>query len=61
MANDVNNQKEFYENIVLDNDGNVEVVQDNTVKAGTKSLNQYDFFKRIILTNEGYLQINVVA
>lgn len=61
MANDVKNQKEFYENIVLEDDGSVAAVQDNSVKVGTKCLNQYDFFNRIVLTEEGYLQINVVS
>ena len=58
MANNVNNQKEFYENIVLDDDGNVVCTSSSALKTGTKSLNKYDFFQRIVLTNEGYLQLN---
>ena len=55
---DINNQKEFYENIQLDENGNVMAVLVNSPTLPVeKGVNQYNFFKKIELTTEGYLKI----
>lgn len=55
---DVNNQKEFFENIQLDENGNVRaVLVSGPTLPVEKGVNQYNFFKKIELTTEGYLKI----
>lgn len=54
----VNNQKEFFENIQLDVDGNViAVLVPSPTTPVEKGVNQYNTFKKIELTTEGYLKI----
>lgn len=54
----VNNQKEFFENIQLDANGNViAVLVNNPTLPVEKGVNQYNTFKKIELTTEGYLKI----
>jgi len=54
----VNNQKEFFENIQLDVNGNVIVVLvPSPTSPVEKGVNQYNAFKKLELTAEGYLKI----
>ena len=54
----VNNQKEFFENIQLDVDGNViAVLVPSPTGVIQKGVNQYNTFKKLELTAEGYLKI----
>ncbi|QDP49152.1 MAG: hypothetical protein Unbinned706contig1001_31 [Prokaryotic dsDNA virus sp.] len=55
---DVNNQKEFFENIQLDVDGNIRaVLVSGPTLPVEKGVNQYNTFKKLELTAEGYLKI----
>lgn len=55
---DINNQKEFFENIQLDENGNVRAVLVNSPTLPVeKGVNQYNFYKKVELTAEGYLKI----
>ena len=60
MALEINNQKDFYENIVVENNGNVSVEETTQVGDITKCLNQYDFFTRVKLTDDGKLSIVMI-
>jgi hypothetical protein len=52
------NYKEFFENIKLDENGNIiAVLQDGTSVNFEKGISQYNTYKEIKLTNEGYLVI----
>jgi hypothetical protein len=54
----VNNQKEFFENIQLDVNGNVIIVIESSPTSPIeKGVNQYNTFKKIQLTPEGYLKV----
>ena len=54
----VNNQKEFFENIQLDANGNViAVLVASPTSTDEKGINQYNTFKKLELTAEGYLKI----
>jgi len=53
----VNNQKEFFERLQLDANGNVKVVIVSKSGTDTKSTDQYDFFSKIEITDEGYLKL----
>tara|TARA_R110002153_G_scaffold24650_2_gene78548 strand:- start:389 stop:568 length:180 start_codon:yes stop_codon:yes gene_type:complete len=54
----VNNQKEFFENIQLDANGNVIVLLvPSPTSPVEKGVNQYNAFKKLELTAEGYLKI----
>jgi hypothetical protein len=54
----VNNQKEFFENIQLDANGNVIVLLvPSPTSPVEKGVNQYNTFKKLELTAEGYLKI----
>ena len=52
------NRKEFFENIQLDDNGNLKVV---IVTGGINEdiNNQFEFYSNISLTPEGYLQIKI--
>lgn len=52
------NYKEFFENIKLDDGGNIiAVLQDGASVTFEKGISQYNTYKKIKLTNEGYLVI----
>ena len=53
----VNDQKRFFQNIALDENGNMIIVTE--VKTGTieKGVSQYETFNKLTLTEEGYLKI----
>jgi len=53
----VNNQKEFFERLQLDANGNVKIVIVSKSGTDTKSTDQYDFFSKIEITDEGYLKL----
>ena len=52
-----NNQKEFFENIALDANGNIIIVINTKNGDASKAINQYNFFKNITLTDDGYLNV----
>ena len=51
------NQKEFFQKIALDDNGNVIMVIVPKVLPLEKGDNQYNTFKKLQLTPEGYLKI----
>lgn len=50
------NAKRFFENIVLDNNGNIVIIIENKVNPLKKGISQYNTFKKLSLTQEGYLK-----
>jgi len=60
MSLEINNQKDFYENIVVEDNGSVLVDLTSKVGETTKSLNQYDFFQKVKLNDNGVLSIVIV-
>jgi hypothetical protein len=56
----IKNKKEFFENVKLDENGNVMVIiVDDSGNTLTNTKSQYDFFKNVELTEEGYLKITI--
>jgi len=53
----VNNKKELFQKIALDDDGNIIAVLNVEVGEGQDGDNQYKTVKKITLSNEGYLNI----
>ena len=55
----IKNKKQFFENVKLDENGNVlcVIVSDSGFDLDTNS--QYDFYSNIVLTEEGYLKITI--
>ena len=52
----VRDQKNFFQNIYLDNDGNMVIVVDSVANPEVKGVSQYNTFKKLYLTAEGYLK-----
>jgi hypothetical protein len=50
-------EKEFFEKISLDVNGNVNIVIVPKVTPTEKGVNRYNTFKKIELTPEGYLKV----
>jgi hypothetical protein len=53
----VTNQKNFFQNIALDENGNMIVVLSDETPPTEKGVNQNNFFNKISITPEGYLKI----
>tara|TARA_R110000803_G_scaffold84314_1_gene150486 strand:+ start:269 stop:445 length:177 start_codon:yes stop_codon:yes gene_type:complete len=53
----VNNKKELFQNIALDEDGNIIAVLKSEVGEGVDGDNQYKAIKKLTLSPEGYLNI----
>ena len=53
----VNNKKELFQNIALDEDGNIIAVLKSEVGEGVDRDNQYKAIKKLTLSPEGYLNI----
>ena len=53
----VNNKKELFQNIALDEDGNIIAVLKSEVGEGVDVNNQYKAIKKLTLSPEGYLNI----
>jgi len=53
----VNNKKELFQNIALDEDGNIIAVLKSEVGEGVDGGNQYKVIKKLTLSPEGYLNI----
>lgn len=51
------NAKRFFQEIVLDNNGNIIVLLEGKVNPVNKGINQYNTFQKLSLTPEGYLKI----
>lgn len=54
----VNNKKKFFQNIALDENGNMIIVIENEAGQTSKGISQYKVFQRLQLTEEGYLKTN---
>ena len=54
---DINNKRDFFKNLKLDEQGNIIVVFETGTLPFSKGVSQYDFFKKLTLTEEGYLKI----
>ena len=53
----VNNKKELFQNIALDEDGNIIAVLKSEIGEGVDRDNQYKAIKKLTLSPEGYLNI----
>ena len=53
----VNNKKELFQKIALDDDGNIIAVLNVEVGEGDDKENQYKAIKKLTLSTEGYLNI----
>lgn len=53
----VNNKKELFQKIALDDDGNIIAVLNIEVGEGQEGDNQYKTIKKVTLSTEGYLNI----
>tara|TARA_Y100000385_G_C12572234_1_gene416863 strand:+ start:327 stop:503 length:177 start_codon:yes stop_codon:yes gene_type:complete len=53
----VNNKKELFQKIALDDDGNIIAVLNIEVGEGQDGDNQYKTIKKVTLSTEGYLNI----
>jgi len=53
----VNDQKKFFHNISLDENGNMIVVIEPKVNPVEKGVSQKQTFNKLTITNEGYLKI----
>ena len=53
----VNNKKELFQKIALDDDGNIIAVLNVEVGEGESKNNQYKVIKNLTLSTEGYLNI----
>lgn len=53
----VNNKKELFQKIALDDDGNIIAVLNVEVGEGQDGDNQYKAIKKLTLSTEGYLNI----
>lgn len=53
----VKNKKELFQNIALDDDGNIIAVLNVEVGEGESKNNQYKVIKNLTLSTEGYLNI----
>jgi len=53
----VNNKKELFQKIALDDDGNIIAVLNVEVGEGQDGDNQYKTVKKLTLSTEGYLNI----
>lgn len=53
----VNNKKELFQKIALDDDGNIIAVLNVEVGEGKDGDNQYKTVKKLTLSTEGYLNI----
>jgi len=53
----VNNKKELFQKIALDDDGNIIAVLNVEVGEGQDGYNQYKTVKKLTLSTEGYLNI----
>ena len=53
----VNNKKELFQKIALDDDGNIIAVLNIEVGEGQDGDNQYKKIKKVTLSTEGYLNI----
>lgn len=54
----VNNKKKFFQNIALDENGNMIIVIENEAGQTSKGVSQYKVFQKLQLTEEGYLKTN---
>ena len=52
----VNDQKRFFQNIELDENGNMIIQIEMKANPLEKGVNQYNTFKKLTLTTEGYLK-----
>tara|TARA_R110000796_G_scaffold115531_1_gene227623 strand:- start:239 stop:415 length:177 start_codon:yes stop_codon:yes gene_type:complete len=52
----VKNQKNFFQNIYLDENGNMVLVLDDKTDPTEKGISQYNTFNKIYLSEEGYLK-----
>lgn len=53
----VNSKKKFFQEIALDESGNMIVSIENEAGNESKGVSQYNAFKKLTITNEGYLKI----
>ena len=53
----VNDQKRLFQNIELDENGNMIVQLEVKADPSEKGINQYNTFQKLKLTNEGYLKV----
>ena len=53
---DVNNKKKFFQNIALDDDGNMIIVIEDATGVNSKGVSQYQVFSKLQLTENGYLK-----
>lgn len=53
----VNNKKELFQKIAMDDDGNIIAVLNIEVGEGQDGDNQYKTIKKVTLSTEGYLNI----
>lgn len=60
MSLEVNNQYDFYSQVIMDPNGCPYVEETTQVGQITKCLDQYDFFKRVKLTDDGKISIVIV-
>lgn len=53
---DVNNKRKFFQNIALDDSGNMIVVLEDKAGDVSNGVSQYNTFKKLQLTESGYLK-----
>jgi len=53
----INNQKKFFQQIALDENGNIIIVVESKDNPINKGISQYNTFKKLKLTDEGYLTV----
>jgi len=53
----IHNQKKFFQNIYLDDNGNMVIIVEDITNPTEKGVNQYNTFKKLCLTPEGYLKV----
>ena len=57
---DVKNYREFFENIQLDENGNLKcILQTDEGVTLEKGINMYNTYKKLELTNDGYIKITI--
>lgn len=54
---DIKNRKEFFQNIFLDENGNLVIVLDSKTNPTEKGISQYNTYKKLTLTPEGFLKV----
>lgn len=53
----INNQKNFFQQIALDENGNMIIIVESKDNPIEKGVSQYNTFKKLRLTDDGYLTV----